>query len=208
MAPRAPDATQVSQAKAAALIVLALLVGFWIGYLYRGQQTTPVSALHSPGLEQHRHDTAPTQQPLAEHDLQVHLAVLKKDPRNRQALVQAGNICYDGQRYAEAITYYTRGLEIDPNDVNVRTDLGTAYWYSGKAEEAVRQFELALKLVPTYPQTLFNLGIVRLHGLNDPEGAVAAWEKLLASNPGYPEAGKVRAQLEQARALLRLKKPG
>lgn len=199
----------ISQAKATAFVVLAVLIGFWGGYFYRDQAGRSTPAPHGTATAPAATEPQPAvTQAATDRDLQVHLAVLKKDPRNRPALIQAGNIYYDTQRYEQAIEYYKQALAIDPNDADVRTDLATAYWYAGggaKAKEAVRNFELALKIRPAYPQTLFNLGIVKLHGLNDPQGAIAAWEKLLSSNPGYPEAEKVRSQIEQARALVQVK---
>jgi tetratricopeptide (TPR) repeat protein len=198
---------RMSQAKAAALIVLALVAGFWGGYLYRGQADAGLSAarVSTTTGQERAPEAASPREPFADHDLQVHLAVLKKDPNNLRALVQAGNIHYDAQRYAEAIEYYRRALAINPDDVNVRTDLGTAYWYQGNAKQAVAEFQVALKTRPDYAQTLFNLGVVKLHGLNDPEGAIAAWEKLLAANPGYADRDKVRKEVEQARAVVKLK---
>lgn len=197
----------ISQAKATAFVVLAALIGFWGGYFYRDQAGRGAPPARGAASTATAPQPAATQA-VSDHDLQVHLAVLQKDPKNRPALVQVGNIYYDTQRYDQAIEYYKQALTVDPNDVDVRTDLGTAYWYAGgadKAKEAVASFELALKVRPAYAQTLFNLGIVKLHGLNDPQGAVAAWEKLLSSNPGYPEAEKVRSQIEQARALVQVK---
>lgn len=194
----------ISQTTATALVVVAALVGFWGGYLYRGQAGALRSRAAAPAQQQHTHDGERATSPFAQHDIEVHQAVLKKDPNNLQALVQLGNIYYDAQKYGEAIQYYTRALELNAKDVNVRTDLGTAYWYSNRPKEAVENFQLALQLQPNYPQTLFNLGVVRLHGLNDPEGAIAVWEKLLSSTPSY-EPDRVRGQIEQARALLKVK---
>lgn len=196
---------KITQAKATAFAVIALLAGFWAGYFYRGQavESPSASGVASANSPQHEHTSGPA--PVTEHDLQVHLAVLKKDPKNLQALVQVGNIYYDSQRYGEAIAYYHQALAIQPDDVNVRTDLGTAYWYANKPQQAVEQFQLALQQRPAYPQTLFNLGIVKLHGLDDPAGAIAAWENLLSSNPAYPEAEKVRSEIDQARSLLKVK---
>jgi cytochrome c-type biogenesis protein CcmH/NrfG len=195
----------ISQPKALALIVVALLVGFWGGYFYRGQSAmSTVSRGAAPAHDharEHRHDAVSAG---AEHDLQVHLAVLRKEPNNRLALVQVGNIYYDTQRFRQAIEYYQQALQLDPADVNVRTDLGTSFWYSGHPREAIEHFELALKTKPGYPQSLFNLGIVKLHGLNDPEGAVAAWEALLAANPDYSDAPRVRTLLEQTRGMLQV----
>jgi len=64
----------------------------------------------------------------------------------------------------------------------VRTDLGTAYWYTGNADKAIASFEQALAIRPNHPGTLFNLGIVKWQGKKDPKGAVVAWEKLLQTN--------------------------
>ena len=61
----------------------------------------------------------------------------------------------------------------------MRTDLGTAYWYTGDADKAIASFEKALAIRPNHPDTLFNLGIVKWQGKKDPKGAVVAWEKLL-----------------------------
>ncbi len=127
------------------------------------------------------------------------LAAVKADARNVDALVQAGNLYYDHRVYPEAIGYYTRVLELRPNDVNVRTDLGTAYWYSGFPDKAVAEYEKSLNVDPTHANTLFNLGIVRSEGLKDYAGAVAAWEKLLKTNPQYPQRQRVLELIENAK---------
>jgi tetratricopeptide (TPR) repeat protein len=43
-----------------------------------------------------------------------------------QAAVSAGNLLYDAKRYAEAIPFYQQAMAIDPRNVNVSTNLGTA----------------------------------------------------------------------------------
>ena len=40
---------------------------------------------------------------------------------------------YDAGRYQEAIGHYQKALELDPKNVSVSTDLGTALWASGPA---------------------------------------------------------------------------
>ncbi len=197
-----------SQATTTAFIVIALLAGFWAGYLYRGQAENPQAASRVPAPSNAPPARDSATPAMAEHDLQVHLAVLQKDPKNLEALVRAGNIYYDMQRYDQAINYYTQALAVAPDNADVRTDLGTAYWYSNNAKQAVEQFDLALKARPAYSQTLFNLGIVKLNGLNDPEGAIAAWQTLLSANPNYPEVEKVRNLIEQARSQIKARSAG
>lgn len=93
-----------------------------------------------------------------------------------------------------------QALAINGSDVNVSTDLGTALWYSGRADEALAQYARSLEINPTHAQTLFNIGIVKSEGKADHAGAATAWETLLASNPSYPNAGSVRSMIAEARS--------
>jgi tetratricopeptide (TPR) repeat protein len=194
-----------SSREAYLLALVCLLCGFGMGYFIRGSSpampisvgaATPAAQAPADGPTLH---SAEALQPLAA----PMLAAVKADPMNRDAIVQLGNLYYDHHVYPEAIQYYTRALELKADDVNVRTDLGTAYWYSGFADNAVAEYERVLKLKPDYAPTLMNLGIVRLEGLKDPRGAITAWEKLLAVNPQHPEKQRVLALIEQAKSQLR-----
>lgn len=132
--------------------------------------------------------------------LRVYRDLLARDPKNVQAAVGAGNLLYDAQRYHEAIGFYSQAYALNPSDINVSTDLGTALWYSGRPDEALAQYAKSLAIDPAHAQTLFNVGIVRADGKHDYAGAIAAWEKLLQTTPGYPNAGRVRSLIEDARA--------
>ena len=44
---------------------------------------------------------------------------------------------------------YTRALELRPNDLNVRTDLGTPFWYGGFPEKAIAEYQKSLAVDPT-----------------------------------------------------------
>jgi len=107
---------------------------------------------------------------------------------------------YDARRYEEAIPFYQQAMSANGSDVNVSTDLGTALWYTGRADAALAQYAVSLSLDPKHAQTLFNLGIVRSDGKKDYAGAVQAWETLLASNPSYPNAANVRSMISEAKS--------
>jgi tetratricopeptide (TPR) repeat protein len=121
--------------------------------------------------------------------------ILRNDPKNLNSLIQLGNLYYDNGRFQEAVEYYGRALEIDPRNVSVRTDRGTSYWSLGQADAAIAEFQKSLELDPGHAQTLYNLGVVQLNGKNNQQEARKTWEKLLASNPNYPERAKVQDQL-------------
>jgi len=132
--------------------------------------------------------------------LKTYRDILARDPKNIQAAVSAADMLYDARRYEEAIPLYQQAMSTNGSDVSVSTDLGTALWYTGRADAALAQYAVSLRIDPSHAQTLFNLGIVRSDGKKDYTGAVQAWEALLSSNPSYPDAPKVRSLISEAKA--------
>lgn len=123
---------------------------------------------------------------------------LKADPTSADLLAQLGNIYYDAKQFPAAIEYYERSLKSQPANGSVRTDLGTAYWYTGDADRAIAQFNKVLSSEPNKADTLFNLGVVKWQGKKDGPGALAAWQKLLDTNPGYANKENVLQLMAQA----------
>ncbi|HTW59608.1 MAG TPA: tetratricopeptide repeat protein [Terriglobales bacterium] len=186
------------------LASFCLLLGVALGYLFRGS-ASPAAAQASSTI------TTPqgsgVTQPSPNADVQAALAqaaaplleAVKMNPGDYDSLVKLGNVYYDGQQYANAIQYYERALAIHPENPDVRTDMGTAYWYLGDADKAVAAMETSLKNRPGHPQTLFNLGWVRWQGKGDPKGAIEAWQELLKSNPDYPQKEQVQQYIAKAK---------
>jgi tetratricopeptide (TPR) repeat protein len=110
---------------------------------------------------------------------------LKADPPTKQLLESIGNVYDDAQQYPVAIEYYKRALQVQPANANVRTDMATAYWYTGDADTAIAEFQKSLTYEPNKANTLFNLGIVEWQGKMDIDKATAIWQKLLDTNPNY-----------------------
>lgn len=132
-------------------------------------------------------------------DLQPFRDILAQDPKNGAAATALANKLYDAGRYADAIPYYQQALTADPKNVNASTDLGTAMFYAGRTDEALAQLQKSLAIDPNHAQTLFNVGIVKRDGKSDRKGAVEAWERLLAANPNYPEAARVRSLIAESK---------
>ena len=193
-----PLTTNTTSSTTWAIISVACLVlGLAVGYVVFGTGSPP--PVVTPAPQTQAAPTTPQAAILDERSVQALRDILARDPRNLQAATQLGNLYYDAGRYAEAIPAYQQALALDPANVNVSTDLGTALYYSGRPDEALAQYEKSLAIDPGHAQTLFNQGIVRLDGKQDSPGALQSWEKLLASNPAYPERARVEQLLEQTR---------
>jgi cytochrome c-type biogenesis protein CcmH/NrfG len=179
-----------------------LLIGVLGGWLFRGSQSPPAVSESSTALAAGMDTTQPSPDQMKQMaDVQAAslLEKLKSDPENASLLANIGNIYYDTQQYPTAIEYYQRVLKVQPADTGVRTDMATAYFYTGDADTAIAQFNKALSYEPNKSSTLFNLGIVKWQGKMDIAGAVAAWQKLLATNPNYEHKDKIEELIAQAK---------
>ncbi|HKV77716.1 MAG TPA: tetratricopeptide repeat protein [Candidatus Sulfotelmatobacter sp.] len=189
---------QWTSTQAYLLAAFCLLLGVALGYLFRGSASSMPQVVTAPQTT-----GVPVQSTQAQAALQQSvgplLEAVKTNPGDFDTLVKLGDLYYDGQQFPNAIQYYERALAIHPENPDVRTDLGTAYWYTGNADKALTEMETSLKYKPGHPQTLFNLGWVKWQGKADAKGAIAAWQKLLKTNPDYPQKQQVEQYIAKAK---------
>jgi tetratricopeptide (TPR) repeat protein len=91
-------------------------------------------------------------------------------------------------------------LELDPKNVNARTDLGTAYYYTGRPRDALREYDKSLEINPQHEPTLVNVIVVNLEGTHDLAAAQKAWDRLYKLNPNDPALARFKEQIDAARA--------
>jgi tetratricopeptide (TPR) repeat protein len=191
------------------LAVICLIVGIAGGWFIRGSQApaNAAQAASAPAMGAPAPNAAPAAgmpspeqlKQMADTQAKPVLDRLQADPNNFELLSNAGNTYYDAQQYPTAVTFYERALKVQPTNTGVRTDLATAYWYMGNPDKAIEEFNKSLFYEPTKADTLFNLGIVKWQGKMDVDGAVAAWQKLLDTNPAYENKQKVLELMAEAK---------
>lgn len=130
------------------------------------------------------------------------LARLKTDPRNSTLLNQIGTLYKATHQFKDAANYYQKALDADPKNIPARTDLASCLFYQGDTDGALSQLQQSLRYDPKDANALFNLGMIRLQGKNDPDGAVMAWQKLLKSNPTLPQEKKTAVEKLIAQAQM------
>jgi cytochrome c-type biogenesis protein CcmH/NrfG len=185
-----------------------LIFGFGIGLLGMNTYIKPRAAELTKPIPQFipQSASASSAVPAADPALVQRLEdQLKADPRNFEALRELGNLRYDERKYSEAAALYARALEVNPDNVDVRSDRGGALLQSQQVDEAIKELQTVLAKSPTHPQALFILGVALIEGKNDREGALANWRKLVASHPDLPELDAVKRQIQQVEELTRRK---
>ncbi len=201
------SALQWTRERAALLALVCLTVGIVGGWWIRGlrgpaaaaKASAPIAAPQQAGAAP-QGLTPERMKAMADEQAAPLLAKLKADPLNPDLLSSLGNLYYDAQQYPQAVDYYGRLLKIKPAEASVRTDMATAYWYMGNGDTALAEFDKALTYMPNNPNTLFNRGLVRWKAKHDAAGAVADWQKLLATSPNWEGKDKVQQMLTEVQS--------
>ena len=201
-----------------ATAVIFLAVGFLAGYItdaqlnWNGRQKAPQTAMSPEMPPPGGANTAPAgganPQGLPEgHPSVDTAAVVKqmgemaaKNPKDSEVRLKLANFLYDQKQYAQSIEWYHQALEIDPKNVNARTDLGTAYFYSGHPPEALAEYRKALEIDPKHEATLMNSIVVNMDGTHDLAAAQKAWDQLNKVNPNHAALAGLKEKLDAARA--------
>lgn len=186
-------------------LAIGLVVGVFIGY-QAGASSAPAPA--AMGGMPPQMPGAPAQMPPqmqgGDAQLQARIAslqsVVARDPKNVQAWIQLGNDYFDTRQAQKAIEAYGRALELKPNDPDVLTDQGVMYRDLGQFDKAVQNFQKANQADAKHVQSLFNLGVVYAHDLNQPKKAEEAWTKVVQLAPQSPQAQQAQQALQQLRS--------
>ena len=164
------------------LSFIAVLVGFLGGVVFSaykmGTTSGPMDNVMSP--------MSPKEPGIShevKHAIEALEAKLETNPDDVAEWIELGHLYFDHQMTDKAIEAYNSALALQPGNVDVLTDLGVMYRRAGKPGDALAAFEKAQNVSPGHEASLFNIGVVKMHDLNDPEGALVAWGKLVQLNP-------------------------
>jgi tetratricopeptide (TPR) repeat protein len=162
---------------------------------------------------------------LADAEEMFHHA-LRINPSYTEAALNLVVTCNDMGKYAEAKEIYERAMatskraprELDPfakgKIANMHADVGAAYRAVALYDEAIREYERALALCPTFVDIRTQLGDT-LREMGDVAGAIGELERVRSENPkfiagrlklglGYHAAGRRDEAAAEWRAVLAL----
>ena len=107
--------------------------------------------------------------------------------RDPQALFAQAVAHHQAGRFAEAIAGYQGFLELQPKNVEARSNLGAALAHEGRYAEAIEQYRAALALEPGRVAVRLNLALA-LYKAWEIAPAAAELEKVVAAQPDQKNA--------------------
>lgn len=186
--------------KIVALLVAGAFISMYALYLVQGPSTQQPT---TPG-------TPTTQNPQVDARAGELKAKLARDPKNIAIASELGDLYWDAggtnAQSGDATTAagyfqlatgaYGTVLKARPKDTNVRTDMATAFFYSGNPTRAIKELQTVLTIDPKHSNALFNLGLISKQ-IGDTKTAKSAWQRYLVVDPKGDNATKVQQELSQ-----------
>ncbi|MEM7352308.1 MAG: tetratricopeptide repeat protein [Acidobacteriota bacterium] len=127
-------------------------------------------------------------------------AYVEQNPDDAAATLQLANLNYDISNWSRAAELYERYLKLVPDSVEVMADLGAAYRFLGRPQDALAQFAAVREVAPDYWQARFNEVLVLTLDLEDLPAAEAAMQELLGLQPDNPDVLRLAAEVEKRAA--------
>eukprot|EP01088_Endostelium_zonatum_P011197 TRINITY_DN250_c0_g1_i1.p1 TRINITY_DN250_c0_g1~~TRINITY_DN250_c0_g1_i1.p1 ORF type:complete len:261 (+),score=67.79 TRINITY_DN250_c0_g1_i1:106-888(+) len=121
---------------------------------------------------------------------------------NKQQAAEAkdkGNKFFSAKNYNDAISWYSKAIQLDPTDSAFYSNRAAAYMAVNKYEEALKDSESCIKAKPDWVKGHYRKGLA-LMSLNRHGEAVRAFEKGLEVDPNNADIkGKVGEAKDKAR---------
>ncbi|MEO6907862.1 MAG: tetratricopeptide repeat protein [Abditibacteriaceae bacterium] len=123
-----------------------------------------------------------------------------------QAALTLGNWYFDHQNWKKAIDKYEAAIKLGIDNADVRTDLGSAYRFSGNAQKALEEYQHAHKMNPQHENSLFNQGAIYVLMLKQPQKGVEVWKEYIKEFPQGKSVDNAKKLIAQAEKEFKLKK--
>jgi tetratricopeptide (TPR) repeat protein len=140
--------------------ILGIILGATTGYIfafYQVQSSMPRQAPAQGSNLPQGHPEVSNEQLLV-----MFKEALAKNPNDTTLMTRYANFLFDLGRYNEAVEWFGKVVAAQPDNLDTRTDLGTALWNAGQKERAMNEYRQILKSDPKHMPTLHNLVIVHL----------------------------------------------
>lgn len=118
-------------------------------------------------------------------------SILQQDAKNKEALLVLGDAAFEQMAFSQAVDFYQRYLELDPEDLRARTQYASALSFTKDFSGAVEQLQNVLEENPENFHAQAYLAITFAQ-MGEVEKAAEAGEKALAVSPDEEAGARLR----------------
>ena len=118
------------------------------------------------------------------HSKSIYLRVLDMEENNPYAIIGLGHLHYDFKEYQEALFYWEKMLNTNPEDIDIRvlTSIGNCHRKLKTFADGIPFFMKALEKEPSNFYAIFGLADC-YRGLNQQENSLEYWNRILEQDP-------------------------
>jgi tetratricopeptide (TPR) repeat protein len=107
----------------------------------------------------------------------------KKDPKlTAQVFSGIGDAYMRQNKFKEAEQYFKKSIDIDPADHAPAYNVAEIMMQAGNADEAIRYYEMAIRIKPDWPKSYLKLGYAWLNKGNN-QKAIESFTKFIETSP-------------------------
>lgn len=172
-----------------AVVALMLIAAFAVG---RSTSGAGSGAAAGGGVTA----TATAAAPLDQAQVAALMAKIAADPQDSASLQTLGNMYYDANDFANALTFYEKAVLLAPKDDGRWIAVAAAAFQSGNDSRAFEAWNKALAINPDNIEAHYGLGHYYARQ-TPPDNAKAAaeWQKVVDIDPTSPLAKEVQGEL-------------
>ncbi len=139
--------------------------------------------------------------PLTGENLATQIAayqeLVEEDPANARYWATLGNLYVRQRDWNKAVESFQKALELNPDDNDIRQELGITLWHLGRQEEGLRYLDEAIQSDPNSAISYYYLGMILAGTPGREAEAVAALEKVTAASGDSEIAAQARQMLAE-----------
>jgi tetratricopeptide (TPR) repeat protein len=189
-------------------VVLGLILGASAAYIfafYQVESVMPAQAESAAtnGLPANHPDAdgLPANHPEVNDEQMLDLLkkTVEEKPDQPEVISRYANVLLGKGRYDEAVKWYGKVVELQPDNLDARTMRGVAYWQMNRVDEAATDLQAVLKRDPGHIKSLIGMFLVSLYK-HDVPTAEKYLAKVQAIDPSSTVLPELKEKLDEERS--------
>jgi tetratricopeptide (TPR) repeat protein len=131
--------------------------------------------------------------------LQLLKKAIEEKPDQPEMISRYANVLFNMGRFDEALKWYGRVIELQPDNLDARSLRGAVYWRLSRIDEAATDLQDVLRRDPSHIPSLYGMFLLSLHR-HDVPSAEEFFGKLQKVDPAYEGLPELKRRLDEERS--------